>query len=40
MSVEHIEEGGLEIDQGLVANEVCFLTDGEVLIFPCETARG
>ena len=30
--VEHVEEGGLEIDGGFFADEMCFLSNSEVFI--------
>ena len=37
--VEHVEEGGLEIDRGFLAYEVRLLADCEVFIFPSERTR-
>src|SRR5207248_992318 len=37
--VEQIEEGGLEINRGLLANQACFLPNREVFIFSAKGTR-
>jgi hypothetical protein len=34
--VEHVEEGGLEIERSLLADQMRFLSNREVFIFPSE----
>ena len=37
--VKQVEEGGLEINRGLLANQACFLPNREVFIFSAKGTR-